>query len=64
VVSKETSRHHEIDVLPKKASWIKDRVASFEPAQNQVVLASGARVSYDYLIVAVGIKLDWERSRG
>src|SRR5579875_170009 len=64
VVPKERSRRHEIDVLPRRATWIKDRVSQFEPADNQVVLASGGRVSYEYLIVAVGIQLNWEAIKG
>jgi sulfide:quinone oxidoreductase len=64
VVPKERSRRHEIDVLPKKATWIKDRVTAFEPADNRVVLANGGKVSYDYLVVAVGIKLNWEQIEG
>lgn len=64
VVPKERSRRHEIDVLPKRAHWIKDRVSGFDPAQNQVLLESGGRVSYDYLIVAVGIELNWEAVKG
>jgi sulfide:quinone oxidoreductase len=28
VVPKEKSRHHELDALPPKATWIKDRVTS------------------------------------
>ena len=64
VVPKERSRHHEIDVLPKRARWIKDRVTGFDPAHNQVSLQSGGRVSYDFLIVAVGIKLNWEAIKG
>jgi sulfide:quinone oxidoreductase len=64
VVPKERSRRHEIDALPRKATWIKDRVTSFDPSGNQVVLGDGSRVSYDYLIVAVGIKLDWTAIKG
>jgi sulfide:quinone oxidoreductase len=64
VVPKEKSRHHEIDALPRKATWIKDRVTSFDPSGNQVVLGDGSRVSYDYLIVAVGIKLNWTAIKG
>jgi len=64
VVPKERSRHFEIDVLPRKATWIKDRVTRFEPADNRVVLGDGSRVSYDYLIVAIGLKLNWEAIKG
>jgi sulfide:quinone oxidoreductase len=64
VAPKENSRHHEIDALPRKATWIKDRVTSFDPSANQVVLGDGSHVSYDYLIVAVGIKLNWTAIKG
>jgi sulfide:quinone oxidoreductase len=64
VVPKEKSRHREIDALPRKAAWIKDRVTGFDPSGNQVVLGAGSRVSYDYLIVAVGIKLNWTAITG
>jgi sulfide:quinone oxidoreductase len=64
VVPKEKSRRREGDVLPKRAHWIRGRVTSFDPSQNQVVLEDGTRVGYDFLIVAVGIKLNWEAVKG
>jgi sulfide:quinone oxidoreductase len=64
VFPKERSRHREIDALPRHAAWIKDRVTSFDPSDNQVVLGDGSRVSYDYLIVAVGIELNWTAIKG
>ncbi|KAF9111217.1 hypothetical protein BGX27_005219 [Mortierella sp. AM989] len=47
------------EVMPEKAQWIKDSVASFNPKQNTVVLANGEEVSYDYLVVAAGIQVNW-----
>jgi sulfide:quinone oxidoreductase len=41
-----------------------DAVTEFDPAQNQIVLRSGDRVGYDYLIVAPGIKLNWDQIKG
>jgi sulfide:quinone oxidoreductase len=64
VVSKEASRRTEHSVMPAKAQWIHDAVSEFDPVNNQVVLRSGARVGYDFLIVAVGIKLDWGAVKG
>jgi sulfide:quinone oxidoreductase len=64
VVPKEKSRHHELDALPRKATWIKDRVTSFDPSGNGVVLGDGSRVSYEYLVVAVGMKLNWTAIKG
>jgi len=49
------------EVLPKKAVWIKDSVASFKPKENTVSLSSGENVQYEYLVVALGIKLEYNR---
>jgi sulfide:quinone oxidoreductase len=64
VVPKERSRHAERDVMPRKATWIRDAVREFDPAGAQVVLQSGERVGYDFLIVACGIKVDWTAIKG
>ncbi|KAG0298414.1 hypothetical protein BGZ96_012136 [Linnemannia gamsii] len=47
------------EVMPEKAQWIKDSVASFDPTKNTVVLANGESISYDYLVVAAGIQVNW-----
>jgi hypothetical protein len=39
-------------------------VTSFQAAVNAVALQDGGRASYDYLIIAVGIKLNWYGIRG
>lgn len=49
----------EKDYIPKNAQWIKDAVATFEPEQNQVTCTSGKKISYDFMVVAPGIQLDW-----
>jgi sulfide:quinone oxidoreductase len=64
VVDKEKSRRPERDVLPSKATWIRDAVIEFDPAHNQVVLEDGSRVGYKFLVVAVGIKLNWTAIKG
>ncbi|KAF9437994.1 hypothetical protein BGZ76_010281 [Entomortierella beljakovae] len=46
-------------VLPEKAQWIKDSVATFNPTKNTVQLANGESISYDYLVVAAGIQINW-----
>jgi len=51
-------------VMPAGVTWKKDAVATFEPEQNAVTLISGDRVSYDMLVVAPGLKLDWEAVSG
>lgn len=64
VVPKEKTRRRQIDVLPGRATWIRQAVASFEPEENRLTLDDGRRVSYDFLVVAVGIQLNWEQVKG
>lgn len=54
----------EADCVPEKAQLIKDRVISFEPDQNAITCLGGGRITYDYLIVAPGIQLDWDKIKG
>lgn len=54
----------EADYIPEKATWIKDKVAQFLPDENKVVLASGEAVTYDWLVVSIGIQLNWSAIKG
>lgn len=54
----------EASVIPPGAKWIKDAVVSFQPEQNTVTTKQGDIYHYKYLIVAPGIKLDWEKVKG
>jgi len=51
-------------LLPKAASWIKDSVAGFEPEQNRLVTESGDVVNYDFLVVAMGLELRYDKIKG
>ncbi|MBD3749444.1 MAG: NAD(P)/FAD-dependent oxidoreductase [Sphingobacteriales bacterium] len=55
---------NEADVIPKKTTWIKDAASEFFPEENAVVCSSGSKITYDYLIVAPGIQLDWDKVKG
>jgi sulfide:quinone oxidoreductase len=50
--------------LPKKAAWIKDYVETIDPDSMEVVLKSGDKVSYEYLIVAPGIQINLDGIEG
>lgn len=54
----------EADLIPKGAELIKDSVSSFYPETNSLSCKSGQKLSYDYLIVAPGIQLDWDKVKG
>ena len=51
-------------VMPDAATWIRQQVASFDPANNCLTTDAGDEVAYDLLIVAPGIKLDWAQIDG
>lgn len=51
-------------LIPKGAEWVKASVTGFDPDNNHVELDDGRRLSYDRLIVAPGLKLNWDAVEG
>ena len=51
-------------VMPAGVRWIEAAVASFEPEKNHVVLEDGSHLEYRQLVVAPGLKLDWDAVEG
>ena len=51
-------------VMPKGVAWIKDKVKSFSPESNSVSLSNDESITYDYLVVAPGIQLNWKDIKG
>jgi sulfide:quinone oxidoreductase len=54
----------EASVIPKGVHWIKEKVNSFNPESNEIILGNGEKVSYQYLVVAAGIQLNWDEVKG
>ncbi|XP_064107561.1 sulfide:quinone oxidoreductase, mitochondrial-like [Macrobrachium nipponense] len=52
------------EVLPKKADWIKEKVVSFDPHNNKVITNDGQEINYEYLVVALGIQLNFDKIKG
>ena len=51
-------------VMPKGVRWLEAAAASFEPEHNQITLEDGSRLEYRQLVVAPGLKLDWDAVEG
>lgn len=64
VFPKEQSEREESAFIPKGADWIQDYVAELQPEQNCVVTRDGRRITYDYLVIALGIQVDWNKIPG
>lgn len=64
VFPKEQTERAEAAFIPQGADWIREQVAEFHPDQNLVVTREGRRIGYDYLVVALGIQIDWSKIPG
>ena len=60
----EESGRNEADLIPYGVQWIKDRVESFDPNASSVTTRDGGTITYDYLIVAPGIQVNWDQVKG
>ena len=52
------------DFLPSGVTLLKDKAIDFNPEANKVALESGETLTYDFLIVAAGITLDFKAIKG
>lgn len=52
------------DVFPRGVEWIPDAVSAVDPEHRRVHLASGDTVRYEQLILAPGIRNDWDAIPG
>ncbi len=52
------------DYIPDGVKIIKEKVIDFHPQINELTTAEGTVVKYDYLVLATGLHLDFERIKG
>lgn len=57
LANKQDFRRPLADLIPSHIGHIPSKAEGYEPGSNQVVLSDGSKVSYDYLVVAPGLKL-------
>ncbi|XP_051833227.1 sulfide:quinone oxidoreductase, mitochondrial isoform X1 [Antechinus flavipes] len=51
-------------VIPSGVEWIKSRVRELDPDKNRILIDEGKEIAYKYLIIALGIKLEFEKIKG
>lgn len=54
----------EEEVMPRSVKWIRDWAEEVDPVAKVVRTRGGLRVGYDFLVVAPGIQLDWDKVKG
>lgn len=64
VFSAESTRRNTADLIPSGVKWIQQKAANLQPDQNNVQLENGEEFHYTHLVVATGLKLDWQAIEG
>ncbi|GED16315.1 NAD(P)/FAD-dependent oxidoreductase [Aneurinibacillus migulanus] len=62
--NRESTEREEASVIPDGAVWLQDTITEFQPDENAVITDSGYKLYYDYLIIAAGIQIDWNKIKG
>ncbi|KAM3571535.1 hypothetical protein VYU27_006441 [Nannochloropsis oceanica] len=60
----EATKRTTASVIPEGVRWIQAPAAAILPEDNKVTLAGGENIGFDYLIVATGVRCDWEKIPG
>ena len=58
------SERSEVDLIPRGVRWIRDAALEVDPDSRTVTTRAGEAIGYDFLVVAPGIQLDWDRIPG
>lgn len=64
VVPREQTARPMSQVMPRRARWIRDAVTEFQPDANRVLTRDGRILSYNGLVVAMGLQPHWEAIPG
>ena len=63
-VEKETTRSSEAVRIPPAVTRIQERVEAIDPERRTVTTDGDTEIRYDYLVVALGTNVHWDRIRG
>ena len=50
-------------LIPPQAKWVKEAVTEFRPEENVVVTKEGRKIGYEYLVVAMGLQVNYDKAR-
>ncbi len=58
------TEHDQAKYIPKQAKWIKEAVDTLDPDNNALTTTAGNTYTYDILVAAPGIQLNWDLIEG
>ncbi|CAG4975585.1 unnamed protein product [Colias eurytheme] len=64
VTTVEATRRDAKSVLPSNATWLQDSAEHIDPDKCVVKTAKGDEIKYEYVVIAAGLKYDYDRVPG
>lgn len=64
VFRREQTERQMATLMPKGVQWVRAACSKFDPERNQIILEDGERIGYKVLVVAPGLKLNWDAIDG
>ncbi len=64
LAKKEITERSEASVIPRRVTWIRDAVVEFLPEQNAIRTRDRKTITYDWLVVAAGLQINWNKIPG
>lgn len=64
VANLDETQRPEADFIPPGVDWIQENAQKFQPQSNSIVTESSETLTYDYLIVATGLELNYDSVPG
>lgn len=64
VWTKDDIMRNTADFLPNSVKWVQDEVSEFNPENNKVSTKKSGEISYDFLVIAAGLQLNYEAIEG
>lgn len=64
VMDKSKTEKSEKDLIPDGVDWVQESVISIDPIQKLVKLSHEKFLEFDFLVVATGLQLNWEKIAG
>ena len=64
LLDKESTRRPLPSLIPKLFHHFPENVQQFDPTNNAVTLTSGRTVTYDFLVIATGLQINWSAISG
>lgn len=64
LIDKVETEKFQKDLMPDGVDWIKESVEKIDPINQVVYLSHQVIIKYDFLVVATGLQLNWEKIAG